>query len=249
VKRFLLINAGNSNTQFAVAAEGLIETVWHLPTTAVLAWDNVPEDLLDVCSFLPVLAASVVPRVSEQLRRQLGSRVRFIEAAMIRTVDFSQVEVSTVGADRLANAVAAVDLVAPPVIVLDCGTAITTEVIDADGRFLGGAILPGRGMQRTALNLLTGQLPAVPMTNVRPSAAGGNTQAAIRAGIDLGLIGAIHIILEESRRQAGSDGCPILLAGGDAAYFEQHIRGVRMAPENFTLRGLARVAMTLSGIE
>jgi len=238
----LLLNVGNTNTEIAVAEAAGLTRVDGVSTAELLAVGGsvglLAERPGDAC-----LVACVVPSVRACL---LGARpagtVTFLDASMIAGIDFARVDTSTLGADRIANAAGAVASSGTPVIVLDCGTAITTEAVDADGRFRGGAIAPGRCLQRVALHTGTGQLPKVPLAQDLPVALGTNTASAIRAGIDLGAIGAAERLIAGARVEIGSEDCPVLVTGGDAPFFIVHLADVRAAPPNLTLLGLVAVA-------
>jgi type III pantothenate kinase len=100
-----------------------------------------------------------------------------------------------VGIDRLLAAVAANKLRAPDraAIVIDLGTATTVDLVEADGAFAGGAILPGIGMASRALAEQTDALPRVMLdeSSAPPSPLGKSTKAAIEAGLYWGAVGAI----------------------------------------------------------
>lgn len=232
----LLLNIGNTNSQIArLDADGELGKAAVVPTAAMPGHPLLAE--LDTC---PGLAACVVPAVRETLRIRYPN-LHFLAVADLPFVDFSLVDPSTLGADRAANLAAAAEI-GGPCIVLDCGTAITTEALDGGNRFRGGAILPGRQLLRRALHDHTGQLPLVPLGDAPPPALGTDTAAAILAGTDAAAIGAVAHLLAASRRELGSPDCPVLAVGGDAAYFVRHLSDVAPGPADFTLRGLRAVA-------
>jgi type III pantothenate kinase len=245
VKPVLLLNIGNTHVQVALATGARIEIVQTLETGDVLSPDAA-RDCLDPYPDVPCLAACVVPAARAALEQAHPEReLRFLAAGLIRELNLALVDASTVGADRLANAIAASAIYAPPVIVLDCGTAITTEVVDGDRQFRGGAILPGRQLLRRALNRHTGQLPEIPLQDQCPPAIGTTTAAAIRAGVDLGVLGSVDRLLAETRAEMSVDACPVIAVGGDAPYFVNHLSGLTAGPADFTLRGLLPVARRL----
>lgn len=232
---WLLLNIGNTNCQIArLDANGELGKAAVVPTTALPA-----HPLLAELADTPGLAACVVPRARAALLERFPN-LRFLALADVPFVDFSLVDPGTLGADRLANLAAAAELGGPR-IVLDCGTAITTEVLDEQGRFRGGAILPGRRLLRQALHDHTAQLPLVPLGDTAPSVLGTNTAAAILAGTDAAVLGAVAHLLAASRREMGCRECPALAVGGDAAYFVRHLPDLSAGPADFTLRGLRAV--------
>ena len=238
-----LLNIGNTHTQIGQLDGGQVTLVRRLPTAGLLE-GGLPEELRALRG--PCLAACVVPAVATALRSSATTRdVVFLDAAMAIEVSFAAVDTSTLGADRVANAVAAVSGHGGPVIVLDCGTCVTTEAVDAQNRFRGGAILPGRALLRRALHGYTGQLPLVALGPDCPAALGVCTRDAILAGVDLGVLGAVERLLGDSRRGLGAPSCPVVAVGGDAEYFCRHLPTLTAGQGLFTLRGLAVIAARL----
>jgi len=241
----LLLNVGNTHTQIAALCAGVLGPVRCVRTAALLTGEPLPE-LSGGREGGPCLAACVVPAAADALRRHCGAaRLRFLDASMVTEIDFSLVEAATVGADRIANAVALAETLGVPGLVVDCGTAITLEAVDGARRFRGGAILPGRQLQRRSLHEHTALLPLVGLEFSRPSAFGTCTEGAICAGIDIGTLGALRELIDTVRASLGGAACAAVLIGGDAAYFARHLPGVVRGSETFTLAGLAAVAAHL----
>ena len=122
-----------------------------------------------------------------------------------------------VGIDRLLDAVAANRLrtADEPAIVVDLGTAITVDLIDASGAFLGGAILPGIGTSARAMHEFTDLLPLVEMSKLDepPPALGTATAEAMQAGLYWGAVGGIRELI--TRLNAGLRRPPrVFLTGG-----------------------------------
>ncbi len=228
----LLLDIGNTHTRIARWRNGVVEMIETIDT-AVLSTEKVRRWLIPD---EPCAAASVVPAAAKRLT---GIDIRFISAATAAGgVDFTRVDTSTLGADRVANAVALATSGILPGLVLDCGTAITIEIVDAEGVFRGGAISPGRGMFRRALHVGTAQLPELPPATRPPAAAGENTAAALALGIDLGAVGMVRELLTVLSRQF--PGIRSLATGGDAAFFCSALPELlEPATSDFTLRGIA----------
>ncbi len=245
-KDCIVLNVGNTHTRMARCTNGQLGTVQSQETRAFLEAGTKTGFLYDLAQ-LPVLCACVVPHAAACLRERWPERTLvFLEAALVKELDLGQVARETVGADRLANAVAALEMLKPPYMVVDCGTAISTVAVDAGGCLRGGAILPGRQMLRFALHEHTAQLPVVRFQENCPPAVGANTEDAILAGVDLGVVGAVQFIIDNTRAELEAPGCPVLVTGGDAPYFLSNIPNLLAAPPHFTLRGLARLAARLT---
>ncbi len=224
----ILLNIGNTHTQMAYCENG------GIGKCIVMKTDLVDASLFDGNS--RIAAACVVPEVKERLA---GLDIFFLNAANAGTVDFSAADTSTLGADRVANAVEAAASCPLPAVVFDFGSAITAEVIDAQRCFCGGAIAPGRMMMRRALNLCTGQLPLTGLSEEAPQNGGCNTADAIAFGVDGGAIGMARHFLEVLKREHG-EFASVIGIGGDAPFFCRELTEITAGGDDFTLRGLLR---------
>ncbi len=118
-----------------------------------------------------------------------------------------------VGIDRRTQVFGAAVLARSPVVVVSCGTALTVDVADAEGRLLGGAILPGLSLSVRALAAGTARLPVVSLDGEAGFPA-RNTEDAIRAGVLEGAVGAVERLVG-----AGAPaGAQIFLTGSDAGH-------------------------------
>jgi len=151
-----------------------------------------------------------------------------------------------VGVDRLIDAVAANRLRLPgrQAVVVDVGTAITVDLLSAEGAFLGGSILPGIAMAARALNEFTDMLPLIEMSELEspPSAVGTATVAAMRSGLFWGAVGAIRQLIEQ---MAGDSPQVFLTGGAGPAVAELLGPDARHVP-HLTLAGIALSAAAAS---
>ena len=236
MRDFLALNIGNTHTEWARRrASG----VWEAPgACATAAWLTEPA-LLPVCT-APVWAACVVP----EARRKLEASCRYAElhwcdapAAERAGLGFHRMDVSTLGMDRIANAAALLDGVLPAATV-DCGTAVTLEMVDRDREFCGGAIAPGRKLLREALARGTAALPELDWSEAVPDRLGCDTRSAMRLGIDRGAVGMVRELLSVARDRGARR---IVLCGGDAPFFGQAFPELEQGGSCFTLEGIARI--------
>jgi type III pantothenate kinase len=149
-----------------------------------------------------------------------------------------------VGADRIAGAIGAtLRRPAANVIVVDCGTATTLEVVTADAEYLGGAILPGIGISIETLAGRTAKLPTVELT--RPSVAlGRSTIESIQSGVYHGHVGAIRQLITELSREAFPSQRPYIIGtGGFARLLEPEKLFDEIVPE-LVLLGLKHAEAT-----
>ena len=239
----LLVDNSNTRTKFALGSRNGIDCIRMLPTrelTAESVWG-----LLSGWRFNRVCICSVVPAAMQILLEIFKDypclRVRNVG---ISSVDFSAYPgFSTLGEDRIVNALAAVDLAPLPVVAVDMGTATTFEVVvqgDKCPSFAGGVIAPGYKSYASCLSSHTAQLPALKMTVVG-SVIGKTTQEAMAAGVVAGYAGMLDSLLDGIEHELG-ESVHVVLTGGDAAFFEPMLRHSCRLVADLTLRGLARAA-------
>jgi type III pantothenate kinase len=153
----------------------------------------------------------------------------------------------TVGADRIVNTLAAVELYRDDVVVVDFGTATTFDCITKDGRFIGGVIMPGL---RTSADQLTRRAAKLPATELEPPARaiGRRTEECIRAGVLYGTADAVDGIVERIRREWPGGGRPRVFAtGGLAVLVAPLCRTIEATAPDLTLHGL-RIAARHLGV-
>ena len=151
-----------------------------------------------------------------------------------------------VGVDRLLDALAANRLRTPsrPAVVVDVGSAITVDLVDCDGAFLGGAILPGIAMSARALHEFTDLLPQIDMAELAepPPALGTATVAAMRSGLFWGAVGSVRQLVEQltgGHHVPMVDDAEILVTGGAGPIVAQLMgKSARYIP-HLTLAGIA----------
>jgi type III pantothenate kinase len=192
-----------------------------------------------------VILSSVVRGLEEVLTaavKGLSAREPLLVTGGLKTGLTLDVEKpQELGADRIANAVAARDLLGDPVIAADLGTATTLTAVRGD-RVIGGAILSGIGVMADALHRKTSRLPLVRLeeTPVGPPntrALGKDTTKCILSGIIYGTAGAVERIAEEIERETGSSFL-LALTGGYAEMIAPYLRrDFRLCPD-LTLQGL-----------
>ena len=125
-------------------------------------------------------------------------------------------------------------------IAVDAGTAVTTDVISADGVYLGGAIAPGPDAIRKALVRDTAQLPDISWPDA-PKAIGSSTHAAISAGVSVMFLHGVQGLLERSADQL--KGTPFIVAtGGWAEWLDRHLDIIDIVEPNLVLDGIRLLA-------
>lgn len=242
------IDVGNTQTVVGVWDESWRAT-WRLATDFSMTEDELAAMLKPLCDLddIPfeaqtMVVASVVPAMNFSLAR-LAQKHFAIEALFLTIGDQVGLAVeyqpkNAVGADRIANAVAALQLVAPPIVIVDFGTATTFDAISKERVYVGGAILPGVQVSMEALIGRTAKLPQIDL--VAPKhAIGKSTVESLQSGIMLGYAGAIDALARRTLGELG--GGTVIATGGLSVDFmglcdclERHeplltLEGLRMA--------------------
>ena len=145
----------------------------------------------------------------------------------------------TLGRDRIAVAVGA-NFLQPQkdILAIDAGTAITFEVVETPGIYLGGNISPGMTTRFHALNLFTKQLPLVKEREIVPL-LGTSTETAILAGVVRGIVYEMDGYINELKNKY--PGLYVFLTGGHAFYFEKRLKNTIFADKKLILIGLNRI--------
>lgn len=148
---------------------------------------------------------------------------------------------SSLGKDRLASAVAGMRI-APKknVLVINCGTCITYDVVNAKGEYLGGAISPGLDMRLKALNAFTSKLPLVSKKKEN-LLIGNSTEASILSGAINGATLEMDGFITSCKKQFTN--LQVLLSGGDADYFASQLKNKIFARPNIVLTGLNEILL------
>lgn len=204
--RMLIVSIGNTNARF-----GFFDGTEQIAVEAV--------STASLTAAPPMLAedwratlVSVVPEATEALRRAWGDRALKVLDAGSAGLPVDYQPAQSMGADRIANAIALLERGMAPGIAVDCGTATTFTVVDARGHVVGGAIAPGLGTAARALVGKTAQLRHVPYVH-RPEPWGQDTLTNLQLGMVEGHVGMIAHLVARMRRGLGVE-APVVLCGG-----------------------------------
>ncbi|MEX1185644.1 MAG: type III pantothenate kinase [Gemmatimonadaceae bacterium] len=196
-----------------------------------------------ICSVVPQLTATL----AEACRRVTGSNPFFIDATADLPITLDVDEPLTVGADRIANTLAAHALLERDTIVVDLGTATTYDCITAEGSFFGGIIQPGVTSSAETLFSKTSKLPATAI--VAPAKLiGTRTEECIQSGVVYGSAESIDGLVRRIKAEWPRESVPVVLAtGGLAEVFASHCREFDQVDPFFTLKGVRIGFEFLSG--
>jgi len=227
MKRILLIDAGNTTTDFAMTDGRKIGRVISVPTAKVR---GVPRS---VGRYDQVVLSSVVPSV----RRYLPVEGIIVSAAIDLGIGVRYPNKKQIGADRLANAVGVANLYGAPAIVVDFGTAVTFDIVNARREYIGGVIAPGLSAMTDYLYEHTALLPHIRLHEPR-SMVGKSTDGAMMVGAVVGYRGLVKEILTALRREPGMRKAVIVATGGYGDLIARKIPAIQHVNPLLTLEGL-----------
>jgi len=243
------VDIGNSSIKLGWFPEG--ESRTELPPARVLtltvgelespSWNA-------FCAMIDSQTHWVIASVNQQACQHLTAAVVAIcPSATVTVLRNSMLPIDTdieavdlVGTDRLLAALAIrfLEPTACPAIVIDSGTAVTVDVVNRQGAFAGGGIMPGSALIARALNDGTAQLPQIMLDKDNaPEPIGENTQDAIAAGIYWGLVGSINELVKQQFLLLG-ESTPVFISGGDS-WIEKHLEFECKSVANLCLLGIA----------
>lgn len=187
-----------------------------------------------------VIISSVVPPLMfafEQMCESYVGKHPLIVGPGIKTgLNIRYENPKEVGADRIVNAVAAIELYGTPCIVVDFGTATTFDYIDEKGQYIGGAVAPGISISTEALYQRAAKLPRIELVKPR-SVIGKNTVASMQAGIVYGFAGQVDGIVNRIKEEYRTN--PHVVATGDwAELIAAESESIQTVDARLTLLGL-----------
>ncbi|MCX8156753.1 MAG: type III pantothenate kinase [Verrucomicrobiae bacterium] len=239
----LLADIGNTHTHLGLANDRRVLRAQDVPTRALgepLARQTL-QQLIGKHPVAGVCVCSVVPAATPRLRALAAAaglqQVLELNHQTLRGVGIRYPRPQTIGADRLANALAAKILVGAPVVVVDFGTAVTFDVVDRQGDYIGGIIAPGLAAMTDYLHEKTALLPRITIRDVR-RVVGKNTEEAMRIGAVHGYRGLVRELIGELKNELACRRLPVVATGGYAALIARGLPAIQCVIPHLTLEGL-----------
>ena len=231
MKKYLLIDVGNTTTDFAVATDRRIGRVVSVPTAKLT---GIPKSL---GAYSGAVVASVVPAATRNLKRWLPVTPIVVSADVDLGIGIRYPNKHQIGADRLANAVGVVNLYGAPAIVVDFGTAVTFDVVNASREYAGGVIAPGIAAMTHYLHEHTALLPNITPREPR-TMVGKSTVDAMQVGTVVGYRGLVKEILQALRREPGMARALVVATGGYGNLIARKVPEIERVNPLLTLEGL-----------
>lgn len=242
------IDVGNTHTLLGLFAGGELLAHWRLTTDRVRTVDEygiLTSSLLarrgiELSELDGIVISCVVPPLVGVLeavsRDYFQLEPLMVTARLVPELSILYRPPEDVGSDRIVNAVAAIDRFGPPAIVVDFGTATTFDVIDGDGAYVGGIIVPGIGISSDALFSRAARLPRVDI--VQPDrVVGRSTVESMQSGLFYGYVDLVDGLLNRVMKEI--EGRPHTVAtGGWAAALGPECAAIDAVDPLLTLTGL-----------
>jgi len=193
-----------------------------------------------------VALCSVVPKATPSVKAFVNGSYELdcleLNPATVRGVGINYPEPERIGPDRLANAVAARTQFGAPALVVDFGTAVTFDVIDRKGDYVGGIIAPGLAAMTEYLHDKTALLPRIQIREIK-SAIGKSTEEAMLIGAVHGYRGLIRELIAELKMELKVKRLRVVATGGYARLIAAKLPEIDAVEANLTLEGLRQVWM------
>lgn len=247
----LAIDVGNTNTVLGVFAKKELLAHWRLTTSRAQTADEygiLIRNLFSLEGLRPnqisgIIIASVVPPLNslleEMAQRYFGIEAMFLGPGIRTGMAIHYDNPSEVGADRIADAVAAFEKYGGPCVIVDFGTAITFDAISERGEYLGGVICPGLGIAAEALFARAARLPRVEIREPE-HVIGANTVASMQSGLFYGAVGLVDGVLDRLFGVLGPK-TRVVATGGQASLVASASRYKPPIDPWLTLEGLRMI--------
>ncbi|OPX89339.1 MAG: Type III pantothenate kinase [Pelotomaculum sp. PtaB.Bin013] len=244
----LVFDVGNTNIVLGVYRGSELVADWRISTRRERTADEYGIMLkelfaiskLEMSSIKATVISTVVPPLTFTLERTCQKYFELtplIVGPGIKTgLPVHYENPREVGADRIVNAVAGIELYGCPLIIIDFGTATTYCAINSRGEYLGGAIAPGIGISTEALFARAAKLPRVELVKP-PSVIGKNTVTSMQSGIFYGFVGQVDEIIRRMKKELGEN-AKAIATGGLARLIAQESSEIDRVDSFLTLTGL-----------
>ena len=228
----LAIDMGNTQTALGLFDGEELVHAWRMPTDRSFTADELHVRLhgyfrmydmtLDAVD-APWRLRGVVPELNRAWRRvaeRLSARAVVVGPDTAAVTRVRAKNPAEVGADRIANATAAVKYYGAPAIVVDFGTATNIDVVDDEGYYIGGAIAPGLRISMDALVSRAARLSSVPL-EAPAHAIGANTVEAVQSGAVLGTAAMAEGLVARIKRELGAADATVIATGGSRSRYRR----------------------------
>lgn len=238
----LILDIGNTNITIGLCDDNKIVRTEKLETDISLT-ENEYGQVFSKYTNVNIngcIVASVVQEIDEIIKKAIQQTFNispiFVNSNINLGFKIKSEHPETAGADRIANAAYASKLCPKPSIVVDIGSAVTFDVIDKNGDFIGGLIMPGLGLQLKTLYENTSKLPQIEIKPVEKT-INNDTENSILSGVVRGTACAIDGLILECQKELGEKPY-VALTGGNSELISKYLARYEEINPNLTLEGI-----------
>jgi type III pantothenate kinase len=242
----LLFDIGNTNTHLGLANGTRVIRQTNIPTASWFKGDAIKlvKKFAGKAMLQGASLCSVVPRATPLALKatRLTWKLDCLELTpkTLRGVGIDYPKPASIGPDRLANAVAVTHRFGAPAVVVDFGTAVTFDVVNGTGNYVGGIIAPGLAAMTDYLHEKTALLPRIKIREER-AIIGKNTEQAMLIGAVHGYRGLIRELIAELKRDLKVKRLPVVATGGYSKLIAAKLPEITAVEPLLTLEGLRLV--------
>ena len=245
----LVIDVGNTNITFGVFEREALKATFHITTKfprtsdeyGVLLNELLRHRGIDSGSIEGTIIASVVSDVMHSLtsaiRNYIGHAPLVVGPGIKTGIRIVTENPRGIGADRIADAVAAYEKYGGPVLVIDFGTGTTYDLVSAEGSFVAGITAPGMRISIEALAERTAMLPRIEIRKPK-SILAQETISSMQAGLFYGQIGQTEYIINKVKEESGEKDLMVVATGGLGRLIAEETKSIHIYDSALTLEGL-----------
>jgi len=246
----LAVDVGNTHITLGVYDKDDLISNWRIATDRQKSADEIGILLfnlfninnIDPKKISDVIISSVVPTIMYSLthavRKYFNMEAIVVDASSVKSkLKINYDNPREVGADRIVNAIGAIEYYPTPLVIVDFGTATTFCVVNENNEYLGGNILPGIKISMAALFEKTAKLPRVEIQKPK-SVIGTNTVDSMQAGVYYGYVGSVEYMISKIKETLGRDDITVVATGGLARLISGDAKGINHIDSMLTLKGL-----------
>lgn len=245
----LVIDIGNTNIVIGVFEGDYLIGHWRMLTKNERTSDEygifihhlLKYNNLDTNKFESIIISSVVPNVmhsfTNAMRKYFDTEPLIVGPGIKTGISIKAENPKQVGADRIADAVAAYEIYGGPIIVIDFGTATTYDVVTEKGEFIAAITSPGIQISADALWSKAAQLPKIAIKKP-PSILAKNTITSMQAGLVYGYIGQVEYIVNKVKEELNNNKIKVVATGGLGSIIMPETTVIDKYDSLLTLKGL-----------
>lgn len=249
----LVLDIGNTNTVLGIFENKTLQHEWRMKTDAYKTEDEFAVLLKSLFQMKDVsfdeisgiIISSVVPPIMRALEVMCKKYFHVEPIIVEKEVAMQSIEMAypnphEIGADRIVNAVGALQTYDAPLIIVDFGTATTFCYVDENRAYHGGLITPGLKISIDALYSKASKLPKVEIAKP-DQVIGQSTVEAMQAGIYYGYASLVDGIINKMKESIGREDIVVLATGGLAKLIAKEANTIHHVEEYLTLQGLCAI--------